>query len=184
MPARPESTIDPASFKAGMRFLAGGVCIITSLSPDGRRAGLTATAVCSVSAEPPVLLVCVHRDTRSHDVIRDAGVFAVNVLDVLDQRLAHRFSSTAAADARFYGADWTQLLTGAPVLESALASFDCRILQAVDVGTHRIVLGAVQAVRLGPAGGRPLLYANGSYGGFTEWLAVPGPGPGPEEDGL
>lgn len=182
MQAQPGSGIDPESFKTGMRQLAGGVCIITSLSADGQRAGLTATAVCSVSANPPVLLVCVNRDSRSHDVIREAGVFAVNVLDVLDQALAHRFAGTVAGDVRFYGACWTQLLTGAPVLDSALACFDCRITQTVDVGTHRIVLGAVQAVRLGAPGGRPLLYAHGSYGGFTAWVAAPGLGPGPEEE--
>ena len=179
-----ERTIEPASFKAGMRHLAGGVCIVTSSSPDGRRAGMTATAVCAVSAEPPTLLVCVNRDTRSHDAIRGAGVFAVNVLDVLDQGLAHRFAGTVAGDARFDGACWTQLVTGAPVLESALASFDCRIAQAVDVGTHRIVLGTVQALRLAPGTGKPLLYANGSYGAFTAWLAAPGLAPGPEEEWL
>jgi flavin reductase (NADH)/flavin reductase len=174
--------MDPAAYKSAMRQLAGGVCIITSLGPEGQRAGLTATAVCSVSADPPTLLVCVNRDTRSHDVMREAGVFAVNVLDVLDQALAHRFAGTVARDARFDGACWTRLSTGAPVLESALASFDCRIAQVVDVGTHRVVLGAVQAVRLGPEGGKPLLYANRSYGGFTPWLPAPGLGPGPEED--
>jgi len=184
MQAPPGSTIDPATFKAGMRQLAGGVCIITSLGPDGRRAGMTATAVCSVSADPPVLLVCVNRNTRSHHLMLESGVFAVNVLDVLDQGLAHRFAGSVAGDARFDGASWMQLLTGAPVLGSALVSFDCRIAQAVDVGSHRSVLGAVQAVRLGPAGGRPLLYANGSYGGFTAWLAAPGMEPGPEEDWL
>lgn len=184
MPVPPGSTIDPESFKAGMRQLAGGVCIITSLSPDGQRAGLTATAVCAVSADPPVLLVCVNRDSRSHDVIREAGVFAVNVLDALDQELAWRFAGTVAGDARFYGARWTQLHTGAPVLESALASFDCRIAQAVDVGTHRIVFGAIQAVRLAPSAGRPLLYAQGSYGGFTASPAAPGVGPGPEDTGF
>ncbi len=163
-----------------MRQLAGGVCIITSLGLDGRRAGLTATAVCSVSAEPPVLLICVHRDNRSHDVIREAGAFAVNVLAVSDQQLAHRFAGRVAGEERFQGAHWTALLTGAPVLASALASFDCRIAQVIDVGTHRVILGAVQAVRTGPALDRPLLYANGSYGGFSTALAQPGP----EEEGL
>jgi flavin reductase (NADH)/flavin reductase len=178
------NTIDPASFKAGMRHLAGGVCLITSVMPDGRRAGLTATAVCSVSAVPAMLLVCVNRATRSHDVMLDSGVFAVNVLDVLDQGLARRFAGGAEGDARFDGASWTQLHSGAPVLESALASFDCRIAQAMDVGSHRIIFGAVQAVRLGPPEGRPLLYAHGSYGGFTAWQAAPGMAPGPEEDWL
>jgi flavin reductase (NADH)/flavin reductase len=180
MQAQPGGTIDPESFKAGMRQLAGGVCIITSLGPDGRRAGLTATAVCSVSAEPPVLLICVHRDNRSHDVIREAGAFAVNVLGVGDQELAHRFAGRVAGEERFHGARWNALLTGAPVLASALASFDCRVAQVIDVGTHRVMLGAVQAVRTGPAAARPLLYANGSYGGFSAALAQPGP----EEEGL
>jgi flavin reductase (NADH)/flavin reductase len=184
MQASPQGTIDPRSYRAGMRWLAGGVCIVTSSSPDGQLAGLTATAVCSVSADPPVLLVCLNRDSRSHDVIREAGVFAVNVLDVLDAALAGRFAGAVAGGERFHGASWVQLLTGAPVLASALAAFDCRIAQVVDVGTHRIVLGAVQAVRLGATGGKPLLYANGSYGGFAAWLGEPRLGPGPEEEWL
>ena len=158
-----------------MRQLAGGVCIITSLGPDGGRVGLTATAVCSVSAEPPVLLICVNRDNRSHDVIREAGAFAVNVLGVGDRALAHRFALRVASEERFQGARWTTLLTGAPLLVSALASFDCRIAQVMDVGTHRVILGAVQAVRTAPAPDRPLLYANGSYGGFTEDVSQPEP---------
>jgi flavin reductase (NADH)/flavin reductase len=184
MQAQPHGTIDSKSYKAGMRHLAGGVCIVTSLSSDGQRAGLTATAVCSVSADPPVLLVCLNRDSRSYDVIRESGGFAVNVLDVLDAPLARRFAGTVGGEARFHGASWIRLLTGAPVLESALASFDCRIAQVVEVGTHRIILGAVEAVRLGAAEGKPLLYAHGSYGGFTAWLEEPGPGTGPQEEWL
>jgi len=157
-----------------MRHLAGGVCIVTSLTSAGLRAGMTATAVCAVSAEPPVLLICVHRDTRSHGVIGEAGVFAVNVLGMADQELAQRFAGTMAGEERFDDARWTQLLTGAPVLETALASFDCRIVQAVEVGTHRIFLGTVHAVRLGRGPHRPLLYANRRYGGFSASFAMPG----------
>lgn len=181
MQAAPHSTIDPASYKRGMRALAGGVCIVTSAGSDGQRAGLTATAVCSVSADPPVLLVCLNRDSRSFDVIRESGVFAVNVLEIADQALADRFAGAAAGERRFEGARWTQLRTGAPVLDSGLASFDCRVAQVVDVGTHRIILGAVQAVCVRAAAGKPLLYAYGSYGGFAAAPGAPGPGPGPEE---
>ncbi len=168
-------TIDLTTFKAGMRHLAGGVCVITTVGPRGQRAGLTATAVCSVSAAPPTLLVCVNRGTRSHAAIRAAGFFAVNVLGLHDQELAHRFAGTLPGEQRFAGAAWMQLTTGAPVLESALVSFDCRIAEAVEVGTHGIIFGAIQALHFGPHEPRPLLYAHGSYGGFAAALATPGP---------
>jgi len=163
-----------------MRRLAGHVCIITTTTPDGERAGLTATAVSSVSAEPPTLLICVNRQNSSHAVIRQAGIFVVNVLALEDQGLANRFASKIMGEQRFEEGVWTTLGTGAPVLESALVSFDCRITQAVEAGTHGVLFGAIEAVRVRQTETKPLLYVHGSYGGF----AVSGASLSPEVLGM
>jgi len=159
--------LDSGSFKAGMRRLAAGVCLITSARSEGGRVGLTATAVCSVTADPPTLLCCINRGSASHAAIRAAGVFAVNVLALEDRSLADRFATTTDWDARFETGLWLTLSTGSPILESALAAFDCRIVQTVDVGTHGILFGEIQSVRVRDARAKPLLYGHGGYGGFA-----------------
>jgi flavin reductase (DIM6/NTAB) family NADH-FMN oxidoreductase RutF len=159
--------IDSETFKIGMRRLAGHVCLITTADPNGARAGLTATAVCSVSAEPPTLLICVNRQNASHTTIRKAGVFAVNVLGLQDLPLANRFASRMSPEERFQQGLWEKLETGAPILESALVSFDCRIAQAVEVGTHGILFGEIQSLRVRAVDAKPLLYSHGAYGGFA-----------------
>ncbi|MBV8806663.1 MAG: flavin reductase family protein, partial [Sinobacteraceae bacterium] len=156
---------------AGMRRLAAAVCLITSTTSAGEKVGLTATAVCSVSAEPPTLLCCINRGSLSHAAIRAAGIFAINVLALEDRGLADRFSSPHLDwEARFQAGIWLRLNTGAPILESALAAFDCRITQAVDVGTHGILFGEIQAMRVRQTTAKSLLYAHGSYGGFMSYL--------------
>jgi flavin reductase (DIM6/NTAB) family NADH-FMN oxidoreductase RutF len=164
--------IDAETFKIGMRRLAGHVCLITTADASGARAGLTATAVSSVSAEPPTLLICVNRQNSSHAAIRQAGVFAVNVLGLQDLPLANRFASRMSAEERFREGLWDTLQTGAPALESALVSFDCRIAQAVEVGTHGILFGEIQELRVRPIDSKPLLYSHGAYGGFASAAAA------------
>jgi flavin reductase (DIM6/NTAB) family NADH-FMN oxidoreductase RutF len=166
--------IDLDSFRTGMRWLASGVCLITT-SDGGSRAGLTATAVCSVSATPPTLLCCINRSNASHAAIRKSGVFAVNVLSCEDRALADRFASRMTPEEKFAEGLWCTMETGAPALESALASFDCRIAHAVEVATHGILFGEIQAVRVRNTSAKPLLYAQGAYGGFASLAATRGP---------
>lgn len=159
--------IDSDSFKTAMRHLAGHVCLITTVDENGKRNGLTATAVCSVSADPPTLLCCVNRQSSSHDAITHSGIFAVNVLALDDQNLANRFAGRIRGEERFAEGLWKQLETGAPILESALASLDCRLVNAVNANSHGILLGEIQAVQTRPTQAKPLLYAHGGYGGFA-----------------
>jgi flavin reductase (DIM6/NTAB) family NADH-FMN oxidoreductase RutF len=159
--------IDAQSFKVGMRRLAAGVCLITTEDADGARSGMTATAVCSVSAEPPTLLCCINRQNGSYAMIRRAGVFAINVLALDDRPLADQFARPIPAADKFSLGLWRHLDTRAPVLESALAGFDCKLTQSVEVGTHGIIFGAIQAIHTRAVAAKPLLYAHGSYGGFA-----------------
>jgi flavin reductase (DIM6/NTAB) family NADH-FMN oxidoreductase RutF len=159
---------DAESFKSGMRRLAAHVCLITTAGPDGLRSGLTATAVCSVSAEPPTLLCCVHRQIPPYAAIRASGIFAVSVLGVNDQELAERFATpTIQGETRFETGIWNSLSTGAPTLESALAVFDCRLTRLEEVATHGILFGEILAVRSKTPNAEALLYAHGTFGAFT-----------------
>jgi flavin reductase (DIM6/NTAB) family NADH-FMN oxidoreductase RutF len=156
-------TVTPEAFIQAMRQLAHGVTLITT-AHEGRWAGLTATAVCSVSAEPPQLLACINRQAETHRLIAEGGVFAVNVLASEQQRLAEIFAGGGGVygDQRFAEADWTALTTGAPVLRPCLASFDCRLVEHVPASSHSIFIGQVAAIELNPDLD-PLVYVEGDY---------------------
>ena len=157
-------TVTPQSFIQGMRQLASGVTLITT-AHQGRRAGLTATAVCSVSADPPQLLACINRQAETHRLIADSAAFAVNVLARDQHRLAQVFAGAVGVygDHRFAEAGWDSLVTGAPVLSPCVASFDCRLIELVPASTHSIFIGRVVAVRL-QSELDPLVYVEGDYG--------------------
>lgn len=149
-----------------MRHLAAHVCLITTVGANGLRTGLTATAVCSVSADPPTLLCCVNRQIAPFGAIRESGVFAVNVLGVNDRELAERFAGVIQGEARFDTGTWTAQVTGAPLLESALATFDCRLTRLEEVATHGILFGEILAIRSHVSHTEALLYAHGMFGVF------------------
>jgi flavin reductase (DIM6/NTAB) family NADH-FMN oxidoreductase RutF len=110
-------SIDAAAFKKGMRHLAASVTLITTRHRE-LRGGLTATAVCSVSAEPPQLLVCVNKTASAHDPIGEAGFFCVNVLSPQHRKLAERFAGMdgVEGDDRFLDmGEWTALSTISPM---------------------------------------------------------------------
>src|SRR5262245_37852991 len=157
-------SIDAAAFKKGMRHLAASVTLITTRHRE-LRGGLTATAVCSVSAEPPQLLVCVNRTASAHDSIGEAGIFCVNILAPAHRKIAERFAGMdeVEGDERFRDmGEWSTLSTGAPVLKGCPVSFDCRLVTKVAAGTHTIYIGEIIDITLdGEA--KPLLYADGAF---------------------
>ena len=157
-------TVTPQSFIQGMRQLASGVTLITS-AHEGRRGGLTATAVCSVSADPPQLLACINRQAETHNLIAASSAFAVNVLARHQHRLAQVFAGVGGVygDRRFAEAEWRTLTTGAPVLSPCVASFDCQLIELVPAATHSIFIGRVVAVH-SQAELDPLVYVEGDYG--------------------
>lgn len=153
--------ISADQFRLGMRSLAGAVSVITS-AHAGHRYGMTATAVCSVSAEPPTVLVCVNKNATTHDAIDKSGVYCVNLLRAEDSELSNTFSGAQKGESRFRGGAWTRLVTGSPVLIDSLASFDCRVVRRLAHGSHTIFLGQVAQILFGKKG-KPLLYADGQY---------------------
>ena len=152
----------PAHFRAVMRRFPTGVTIVTT-TLDGEAKGFTANAVASVSAEPPLVLVCVSRQARTHPVIAAARHFCVNLLQVDQEALARRFASKEDGDP-FAGLAYHTAATGSPVIDGALAYLDCELAQEYAAGTHTILIGAVVACRA--ADGVPLGYFDGAYRDF------------------
>ena len=150
-------------FKLGMRRLAAGVSLITTRDETGARHGLIATSVTSVCLTPPSLLTCINKSASSHDTLVKAGFFCVNLLPEGADDIAMRFSSSRFRDVRFAEGNWSELETGSPVLEEALASFDCRITNMVEASSHTIFIGEVVAVRLPPQPIQPLVYIDGVF---------------------
>jgi flavin reductase (DIM6/NTAB) family NADH-FMN oxidoreductase RutF len=156
-------TVTAADFIDTMRLLPAGVTIVTA-GAAGRRSGFTATAVCSVAADPPHLLVCANREMDTHQAILAAGHFAVNLLGQGDLALADRFGGRTGVEgeARFLDRRWTVLTSGAPVLPEAIAVFDCAVVERMSVATHDVIIGRVIAVQRG-ATGTALLYVDRDY---------------------
>ena len=152
-----------SDFRSAMSQAVTGVNIVTTDGPKGRY-GLTVSAVSPVSAEPPMLLVCVNRKSVACSAIEANGSFAINVLATGQQSAAETFSgSDAHGDAyAFNDEDWTTAVTRSPELKGAVATFDCKIEAAIPAATHTIFIGHVQATRAHP--GTPLLYTSRSYG--------------------
>lgn len=158
-----QNGIQPQHYRDAMARFAGAVHVVTTDGPAGRR-GTTVIAACSVSDNPPTVLVCLSREVVRNDLFVENGVFALNTLTAEHRELADAFSGLTGLpqEKRFELGRWTTLTTGAPVLHGALAVFDCAIVEAKDVATHRVLFGKVTGLRLGDSL-QPLLYHERGY---------------------
>ena len=158
--------IGAPTLKDAMRQLAGGVCVITAGVGD-ERTGLTATSAASLSVVPPTMIVCVNRDASALPIMRLRRHFCVNVLAARHRDVADRFAGRGGVKgaARYAGANWSALATGALALEGALAAIDCEVEDLIERHSHFIVIGAVKAMEVSP--GRPLVYGQGEYGALA-----------------
>lgn len=154
-----------SDFLQGMSLAAATVNIVTTDGPAGK-AGVTVSAMTSVSADcpRPVLLVCINQASAGARPIIGNGVFVVNVLRESQAGISDAFAGRLGdkGESRFERGNWTAGKTGAPILDDALVSFDCRLLDQHKVGTHHVLFGTVEAVKLS-APGKPLIYANRNY---------------------
>lgn len=155
-------SISPDRFRRVLAHLAGGVAVVTSRNPDGTPSGMTATAVCSVSLVPPLVLACLDVGANTHRAVEASGIFALNLLSHRDVELARRFAGEAAD--KFEGLRVSSAATGAPLLEGTLGYCDCSVLESVAAGDHTIFVGRVEGAELhGEDGSRPLVYYRGRY---------------------
>ncbi len=145
--ANNNDALPSADFVAAMGQHVSSVCVITS-ARNGKRVGLTATAMSSVCAEPPRLLVCVNKSGTSHEMIALAGTFCVNVLAEAQDKVAKAFAGMMGKDFdRFSVGEWDKMMSGAPSLMHATAVFDCEVKQVIDQFSHTIFIGEVRAAR-------------------------------------
>ncbi|ALF60177.1 flavin reductase [Psychrobacter urativorans] len=153
--------IEEIDFKNGMALLTTAVSVITTKDASGAH-GFTASAVCSVTDTPPTLLVCMNHTSRSHAHFIDNKILSVNVLGAQHELISNTFASKLGSEERFEQGSWTELTTGAPVLEDALVSFDCEIEQIQQVGTHSIFMCRVVAIKQSQQN-ESLIYFNRAY---------------------
>jgi flavin reductase (DIM6/NTAB) family NADH-FMN oxidoreductase RutF len=149
-------------FRLGMSRVAGAVSIVaTGLVADPASwRGMTATAVCSLCAEPPSLVACLNRISSTYQQLDPDGMFSVNVLSSRHINLARIFAGQtglAGAD-RFTPTDWTKGISPVPVLADALVSFECRVAQSVEYGTHSLLIGDIIAAWWAENDLEPLVY--------------------------
>ena len=147
-----------AAFKAAMRRFTSTVCLITT-ELDGARHGMAATAVQSVTADPPTILVCINQSASISQPLKQAGRFAVNMLHLSHAPLVPLFSGKLKGEVRFEHGQWLSL-GGLPVLADAQAAFICDLKDVVHVATHDVVLGEVREARFIETIA-PLLYEDG-----------------------
>ncbi|MBZ0295623.1 MAG: flavin reductase family protein [Anaerolineae bacterium] len=152
-----------------MRLWACGVTVVTTT--DGKtRAGMTVSSFTSISLEPPLILVCLHKDAETSRIVTESGIFAVSFLGVDQAHVSSQFAGYVdlpeGAD-RFYQIDTVTQETGAPILKDAIAWLDCKVYSVQDGGTHWIVLGEVVATERLPDPVWPLVYHNRAYRNVT-----------------
>ncbi|MDH6170359.1 flavin reductase [Variovorax boronicumulans] len=160
----PASLLPPlpkADYRNAMARLGAAVSIITTDGPAGR-AGFTASAVCSVTDEPPMLLVCLNRSASVYPAFTTNGVLCVNVLAAGHQTLSGLFGGKTPMDERFAAGRWSRKATGSPVLEDAAASFDCRVVSTTSAGTHDVLFCEAVAIAIGGAA-QSLIYFDRKY---------------------
>jgi len=158
----PTSAIDPATFRSVLGRFASGVTVVTVRDSQHFDHGMTVSAFCSLSLEPPLVLVCIEKSASLHSVLatgNTASRFAVNILESKQEELARRFAEEHPD--RFDGVGFTRGITGAPILDDCLAIIECEVQSRHSAGDHTIVIGTV----IGSAtnDGSPLLYYRGGY---------------------
>ncbi|MBI2862751.1 MAG: flavin reductase [Chloroflexi bacterium] len=155
-------------FRRAMGLFATGVTVVTTRLGDTLH-GMTANAVCSVSLEPLMVLVCVDQQNDTHDLLQESGIFAVNILSEKQQHLAETFAIKRSPhdDHRLESLPLRFGSTGAPILEGCLAYLDCRVVAQYPGGDHTIFLGQVVEVAA-PGSDDPLLYFQSRYASLAE----------------
>ena len=158
-----DPTVTGDDFRLAMRRLAGGVSIISAAGPNGPL-GVTATAVTSLTADPPSALCCLNRSLDLEAIVKETGRFAVNMLRADHRGLAERFAGMhgVRGPAKFEQGNWTTLPSDVPALSDSLVSFDCRVDDILEVGTHTIFIGLIDGIYFGESGD-PLVYCNGAF---------------------
>jgi len=151
------------TFREAMSRVATAVHVVTTDGAGGRM-GATVSAFCSVSDEPPTVLVCLNRTSRLHGALLKNRVFCVNTLSEGHENVSDAFAGRGQLDMeeRFARTTWTPLATGSPGLDDARLSVDCEVFSVSEVGTHSVIIGSVRDVRMREPG-KSLIYIQRGY---------------------
>ena len=146
-------------FRAALSRFPSGVTVVTTKDSRGELHGITVSAFCSVSLDPPLVLICIEKTAVSHAALIDSSIFVVNILSEHQRELSDHFASQISD--KFIGLEFDIGTSGLPVLKEIAASLECRISKAYDGGDHTIFLGAVEEITVNDV--RPLAYLHGDY---------------------
>jgi 3-hydroxy-9,10-secoandrosta-1,3,5(10)-triene-9,17-dione monooxygenase reductase component len=154
--------LEREQFRSVMGHFATGVTVITGHGPDGP-AGMTTSAIASLSLDPILVIVCFDNTSRTLPVVREAGRFGLNVLRAEQEPLARVFASKVDLNEKFRGVGW-QLEDAVPILDRVLAWLACEVRELVPGGDHTIAIGSVLGMY--HAEGEPLVWYRGGYRGL------------------
>ncbi|MEP6491456.1 MAG: flavin reductase family protein [bacterium] len=153
--------IDSDTFRSVLGRFASGVTIVTARGSDGQDHGMTASAFCSLSLQPPLVLVCVDHIASMHDLLLTHPRVGISILASDQEAYSRRFADKDT-DNRFDGIAYTRGDNGVVLLDGALAHLECAVVQHYDAGDHTIIVAEVE--RADPREARrPLLYYRGGY---------------------
>lgn len=153
-------------FRTSLRLLASTVALVTA-AHGTQRSGMTATAACSLCVDPPLMLVCVSRRSRTHGFMRDSDRFCINYLAAHHGELARLFAQQLEdSEGKFSVGNWGVSALGNPILLDSLATIECSVHRRIDEGTHSVFIGTVLDVSMNSSR-EPLLYVQGGFARIT-----------------
>lgn len=156
--------VSPEAFRSALSRFASGVTVVTTKDAAGNPHGITVSSFCSVSLEPPMVLICIEKTTGSHYAFPESGRFVVNILNAGQKYISERFASPF--DDKFGGIDLMMNDDGIAILSGCLAHLECRVRHAFDGGDHSIFVGEVENAIV--SDGDPLVYLRGNYFGIGD----------------
>lgn len=151
--------ITSEEFRAALGSFASGVTVVTTKDNEGNLHGLTVSAFCSVSMNPPMILVCIQKTTPSHYAFEESKSFVVNILSDSQADISNQFAFKH--EDKFAGIDYQLGVLDLPVLDNCLANLECRLKHSYDGGDHSIYVGEIEKITLNE--GKPLIYWKGDY---------------------
>jgi flavin reductase (DIM6/NTAB) family NADH-FMN oxidoreductase RutF len=159
----PAAGVSAAEFRGAFANFATTVSVIATDGPAGM-AGVTCSAICAASDEPPLLAACVHGKSAANAALKANRVMSVNCLDASQVDLSQAFAGVGrlSTEQRFALGSWDVLVTGAPCCRDSLAAFDCEVVEARDLGTHSLFIARVVATSARDTG-EPLVYQRRAY---------------------
>lgn len=151
-------------FRSALSRFASGVTVVTTKDAAGKFHGMTVSAFCSVSMEPPLVLVSILKTTPCYHAFEESKVFAVNILSEGQQAISNHFANRH--DDKFDGIEYEEGIYGLPILNGCLANLECKLRHSYDGGDHTIFVGQIEKATVHE--GKPLVYFRGKYREITD----------------